>query len=933
MKRRKILQVVLCIGCMLVGAAQAAEMVCAKVELIIPQEATFERQAFDARLSIENGLPATSIDNLSIALWFKDLDGNVVKASSDTQSQDAMFFITLEDNGVNGTDEGNGVLSNGSVPSAGSGDPVLSELHWLIVPAFDAAGESLGGKQYEIGATLTYSIDGEVSELEVVPDFIVVNAMPMLQLDYFLPVNTYGDDTWTQDRIEPIIPFELGVRVKNNGYGVANNFQITSQQPVITNNEQGLDIDFTIIDSKVQDLPSPKALTVNVGDIPALGSRVASWVMEATLSGEFTRMDVNVEHDQDLGGELTSLMLQENVKIHRLINPVKVEMSGRDDVRDFLAVHQDDMQVYVFESEGVDTPVQNLSPDAIFTLQDSPTGEQTTDENTLTYTLTLPPFSGAVYAEIQDDVLFSEYDVTSVIRVSDGMALDENNFWIHQDRQLHAPDPWHFTLGIFDVDGGGDYTVFLDRRPENHPPVWTGNVAHVRWVYNVGNPVGHLGENGHYGTAYDPFALAPYCFIQGHYITNGGSVQPVLTNRFFSDGRTTTNMRFTATSVVTNTYPSLRIDLDWISGSPQPDDYGIYYVDRWLAEDEQYLQALTGVWVYVGQAGEPWVDTNSGDPIPESLQLFGLQITNVYGYPEVNVATVVWDAVEGLVYDVHACERPWVTQDWHVVGQDVRALSANALYNDGAFGSWRTTMYYQVTYAGEDARTNKLGLYAVIRRPAPAQSYHLLAPPLYADRRFNGEFGEELRESLQGDSSGLGDYVGDEIYVPDVIDGKIVFTMLYLREDGVWCDPDGTPTSYELPAGRGVVVGKLGDWSTEHTFAGPVGHDGRTSFEIQSGEWNLITFSEGWPVHLSTITAKITPVGGTFEKDADRIKWQQPDGSFRTLYYFDGTGSPMDGQWLDANTFQPVENIMFMPGEAVYYHRHWDGSNVTYVIE
>jgi hypothetical protein len=62
----------------------------------------------------------------------------------------------------------------------------------------------------------------------------------------------YGDDAFTAEE-EPPVPFSLGVRVSNQGFGTARNLKIDSAQPTITENEQGLAIGFSL--SKTMEEP------------------------------------------------------------------------------------------------------------------------------------------------------------------------------------------------------------------------------------------------------------------------------------------------------------------------------------------------------------------------------------------------------------------------------------------------------------------------------------------------------------------------------------------------------------------------------------------------------------------------------------------------------------------------------------------------------
>jgi hypothetical protein len=94
-----------------------------------------------------------------------------------------------------------------------------------------------------VGARLSYAIGGKDQVTDVSPDYIFVKPLPQMTLDYFLPVDVYGDDPFTPE-IESPIPFSLGVRVKNGGAGVAKTLKIDSAQPKIVDNQQGLLIGF-----------------------------------------------------------------------------------------------------------------------------------------------------------------------------------------------------------------------------------------------------------------------------------------------------------------------------------------------------------------------------------------------------------------------------------------------------------------------------------------------------------------------------------------------------------------------------------------------------------------------------------------------------------------------------------------------------------------
>src|SRR5690554_8169069 len=89
-----------------------------------------------------------------------------------------------------------------------------------MIPVPGSANNLPEGKLYFVGAKLSYEYGGQQEEIEVDPDTIVVRPMPQLTLDYFLTEHVLGDDAFTP-AIEPPVPYTLGVRIANNGAGLA----------------------------------------------------------------------------------------------------------------------------------------------------------------------------------------------------------------------------------------------------------------------------------------------------------------------------------------------------------------------------------------------------------------------------------------------------------------------------------------------------------------------------------------------------------------------------------------------------------------------------------------------------------------------------------------------------------------------------------------
>ena len=452
---------------LLAGPVGAQETLCARVKIEIQQELTLERQGFDAHMRINNGLDNITLQNVSVEVNFTDENRNSVVASSDPTNTSAAFFIRLDR--LSGIDN---VTGNGTVQPASSAD-----IHWLIIPAPGTGGQLSTGKLYYVGATLRYTLGGEPQVTDVTPDYIFVKPMPLLTLDYFLTQDVYADDAFTS-AIEPPDPFTLGVRVKNNGKGIAHNLKIDSAQPKIVENEQGLLINFQILGSYVNDLPTTPSLLINLGAIPPQSAGTGRWQMITTLSGKFVEFTASFSHADELGGELTSLL--EAANTHFLVHDVLVDLPGRDPVRDFLAKDGNTLRVY--ESSGLDTEVTDQS--SFSTLQAA--GQQ---GNQVNYTLTAPPTAGFLYVKVPDPQQGAK-PPTRALR-SDGKLLSLDNVWLSKSRQADKIH-WNYYLNLFDANSTGQYQLSLGE-------VTTGPRAPVlqyipdRTVY-VGNQISFIVE-------------------------------------------------------------------------------------------------------------------------------------------------------------------------------------------------------------------------------------------------------------------------------------------------------------------------------------------------------------------------------------------------------------------------------------------------------
>ena len=434
----------LCLFSPLSERAIAADSLCAEVKLEIKQEVSLERQAFLAHMKINNGLTNISLEDVDIVVNFTDEEGNPIVATfdpdADPETTGARFWISV-DSMENITD----INGNGQVAPATSAD-----IYWLIIPVPGAADGLPQGKLYYVGATLTYTIGGEENTTTVTPDYIYVKPMPDLMLDYFITKDVYGDDAFTSE-IEPSVPFSLGLRVKNIGSGIAGNLKIDSAQPKIVENAQGLLIGFTIEESVVNDQASSQTLLVNFGDLEPLSTGIARWVMTCTLSGEFVSFGATVSHSDELGGELTSLIKQENIHTHFLVHDVLADLAGRDTIRDFLAVSDTAYTLYESDSEDSDVADLSASSSLQFTVT---TGSE------IIYTLTTGSQAGFVFIKLSDP--HNGEMVLKSVTSSSGKQIKTDNFWLSKERKANPADGWNHFVNLFDVNPSATYSVVFD---------------------------------------------------------------------------------------------------------------------------------------------------------------------------------------------------------------------------------------------------------------------------------------------------------------------------------------------------------------------------------------------------------------------------------------------------------------------------------------
>jgi hypothetical protein len=452
----------------LYAGASRAQSVCAIVKLQISQKATLEREAFNADLNISNNVPNQPLTNLKVQVFIKDANGNPA---------DQFFFVAVSSlSGVNAID-GTGVIQSSS----------SADINWIIIPSTGAGGTLPQGLNYSVSALISSTQNGTPQTLNTFPATITVMPQPALSLEYAIPFEVFGEEPLLlPNTVTPIIPFPLAVRVLNVGYGPADNFQIQSAQPKIVDNKQGLDVSFTLLGTNVEGITAPNSLLVNFGNIPPGGAAQASWIMSASLSGQFISFTSTFTHAAALGGQLTSLI--QNISDYTLLSQVQVDVPVPDTSPDFLVnTNSDRLSMEGLLDSGVQPPAQLIlesdyqTPIQVTEVPAALSGTLGAGSGSLTISFSQPVSSGVwahsyvpfPYGNTQDGISPA---VASAVR-ADGKKINPQNVWISK-HFVKSSLKYIFWLNILDfTSGAASYAVNFSSAGLDLPPGAVPNLA------------------------------------------------------------------------------------------------------------------------------------------------------------------------------------------------------------------------------------------------------------------------------------------------------------------------------------------------------------------------------------------------------------------------------------------------------------------------
>ena len=247
-----------------------------EVKIRIDQRASLEREAFGVVLDLTPNV--APLDNVVIAL-------NVVD-NAGADAGDLFYEIVTQQSGLASLTGGNAT------------GPV--NLGWQLVPSRTAGGLDSAGQTYEVYASISYEYQGNAYSYDTPAETITVLPMPKLTVHYEAPYVVMAGK-----------PAKIRVRVTNNGAGPANQLTISSLQPQIVDNPNGVPVNFAITGFSPSADPAgfqPGETTITFDSIEPGATVEGYWGLTTTRNGYFVDFTANLEHLGYRGVEIDPLI-------------------------------------------------------------------------------------------------------------------------------------------------------------------------------------------------------------------------------------------------------------------------------------------------------------------------------------------------------------------------------------------------------------------------------------------------------------------------------------------------------------------------------------------------------------------------------------------------------------------------------------------------
>ena len=393
--------------------------VCATITLHFAQTMTMTRQAFRGTLTVFNGHDTTPMQDVKLNLEVRDEDGNLATSHEFQISAESLKQFSGELS----------LTSGWTLDAQQTGSATV-----LFIPTKYAALTE--NKVYSFGGTLSYvdPFTGLTVARELYPVSLTVKPSPNLELTYFMQRDILGDDPLTLDVVEPIIPAEFSLIIKNNGYGAATNVRMVTDQPSIDENEKGLYIDFKLLSSILNGTEKTLALGQSVatdfGNIAPRNTTYAQWMFQSSLLGHFKEYDVKATHVSSYDNPDLSLL--DAVTVHELIHGFDIEVANGQTGRAFLVNDMPDthdLPDVIYFTDGTQQPLTVA------------TNAMATKSSNTEYLLTVNGTAGGWNYGILADPTAGRQKLKTVVRQSDGKQLPTESFW-QTDRTLRDGKEW-----------------------------------------------------------------------------------------------------------------------------------------------------------------------------------------------------------------------------------------------------------------------------------------------------------------------------------------------------------------------------------------------------------------------------------------------------------------------------------------------------------
>ena len=377
--------------------------VCASVTVKFSQKMTMTREAFEGTLTINNGHDSDPMQNIDVEFVIRD------EAGVDCTNLFQINFLSY--NNMTGTD------GNASLNAQEEGSIIVQ-----FIPTKQAAPTI--PKQYSFGGSFSFldPFSGESVTYNLFPVDITVHPSPDLYVNYFMQRDILGDDPLTENRIEPIIPAELGVIIHNRGAGVAKNVILETAEPQIIENEKGLAIDFAMYGASFNGQERQLGLMeIPFGNIEPNHTGVGEWWFTSTLLGHFVSYEAHVIHNNSFDNP--DLSLVSSLDIHPLVHTVYAYGDLDDGINDFLVDDEEDNRNYpdsLYFSDGGCTDVATADSIGF--------DHYVTPEDTIVILSLDPSRIGWNYEQTWDPGR-GQYKLISCTRNSDQQVIPLSNVW------------------------------------------------------------------------------------------------------------------------------------------------------------------------------------------------------------------------------------------------------------------------------------------------------------------------------------------------------------------------------------------------------------------------------------------------------------------------------------------------------------------------